>query len=123
MFKHTIADDALKVIKTLSYTEGEDSNNWRVVIAKMEKHCIGEVNEIYVRYCFNKREKFLTDELKALAKTSNFFDCLRDNLIRDSIVFGIKDEQATKKLLGIRDLTLNQCIVFHHHHHHHFMPV
>ena len=43
MFKHTISDDTLKVIKTFSYTEGEDLNNWRVV---MEKHCIGEVNEI-----------------------------------------------------------------------------
>ena len=34
MFKRTISNDALKVIKTLSYTEGEDSNNWRVVIVK-----------------------------------------------------------------------------------------
>lgn len=41
MFKHTIGDDALKVIKTLfSHTEAEDSNNWRVVMDKMEKHCI-----------------------------------------------------------------------------------
>ena len=50
MFKHTSGNDALKVIKTISYTEGEDSNNLRVVMAKMEKHCIGEVNEIYERY-------------------------------------------------------------------------
>ena len=49
LFKHTIGDEALKVIKTFSYTEGEDSNNWRVVMAKMEKHCIGELNEIYER--------------------------------------------------------------------------
>ena len=34
MFKRTISTDALKVIKTLSYTESEDSNNWRVVIVK-----------------------------------------------------------------------------------------
>ena len=40
----------------------------------------------------------------------NFCDCLRDNLIRDRIVLGIKDEQTTKKLLRIRDLTLNRCI-------------
>ena len=38
MFKHTIGDDALKVIKTFSYTEGEDSVNWRVVMDKMEKY-------------------------------------------------------------------------------------
>ena len=117
MFKHTIGDDALKLIKTFSYTEGEDSNNWRVVMAKMEKYCIGEVNEIYERYCFNKRDKLPTEsvdcfvaELKTLAKTCNFCDCLRDSLIRDRIVLGIKDEQTTKKLLRIRDLTLNRCI-------------
>ena len=62
MFKHTISDDALKVIKTFSYTEGEDSNNWLVVMAKMEKYCfcIAEVNEIYERYCFTKRDKLPT---------------------------------------------------------------
>ena len=114
MFEHTIGDDALKVIKTFSYTEGEDSNNWLVVMDKMEKYCIGEVNEIYERYCLNKRGKLPTEsvdcfvaELKTLAKTCNFCDCLRDSLIRDRIVLGIKDEQTTKKLLRTRDLTLN----------------
>ena len=79
MFKHTIGDEALKVIKTFSYTEDEDSNDWRVVMAKMEKHCIGKVNEIYELYCFNKRDKLPTEsvdcfvaELKTLAKTCNF---------------------------------------------------
>ena len=117
MFKHTIGDEALKVIKMFSYTEDEDLNDWCVVMTKMEKHCIGEVNEIYERYCFNKRDKLPAEsvdcfvaELKTLAKTSNFCECLRDSLIRDRIVLGIKDEQTTKKLLRIRDLTLNRCI-------------
>ena len=51
MFKYTIGDDVLKVIKTFSYPKDEDSNNWCVVMVKMEKHCIGEVNEINERYC------------------------------------------------------------------------
>ena len=49
-------------------------------------------------------------ELRNLAKTCNFCDCLRDSLIRDRIVLGIKNEQTTKKLLRMRDLTLNRCI-------------
>ena len=117
MFKHAIGDDGLKVIKTFAYSETENANDWRVVMAKMEKHCIGEVNEIYERYCFNKRDKLSTEtvdnfvaELKTLAKTCNFCDCLRDSLIRDRIVLGIKNEQTTKKLLRMRDLTLNKCI-------------
>ena len=118
MFKHTSGDDALKVIKTFTYTEEENQNDWPVVMGKMEKHCIGEVNEIYERYCFNKRDKLPTEsvdcfvaELKSLAKTCNFCNCLRDSLIRDRIVLGIKSEQTTKKLLRMSDLTLNrQCI-------------
>ena len=83
----------------------------------MEKHCIGEVNEIYERYCFNMRDKLPTEsvdsfvaELSNLAKTCNFCDCLRNSLIRIRIVLGIKNEQTTKKLLRMRDLTLNRCI-------------
>ena len=117
MFKHAIGDDGLKVIKTFSYATEENVNDWRVVMNKLEKHCIGEVNEIYERYCFNRRDKLPTEsvdnfvaELKTLAKTCNFCECLRDSLIRDRIVLGIKNEQTTKKLLRIRDLTLNKCI-------------
>ena len=88
MFKHTIGDDALKVIKTFNYAEWENSSDWRIVMAKMEKHCIGEVNEICERYCFNMRDKLPMEsvdsfvaELRNLAKTCNFCDCLRDSLI------------------------------------------
>ena len=70
---------------------------------------IGEVlywrgNEIYERFCFNKQDKFPTQSV------GNFCDCLQDSLICDHIVLGIKNEQTTKKLLRIRDLTLNWCI-------------
>ena len=34
MFKHTIGDDALKVIKTFNYAEGENSSDRRVVTEK-----------------------------------------------------------------------------------------
>ncbi|KAL9954928.1 hypothetical protein ACROYT_G042516 [Oculina patagonica] len=113
MFKHTIGDDALKLIKTFTYAETENRNDLRVVMGKVEKHCIGEVNEIYERYCFNKRDKIPTesvDSFVAELKTCNFCDCLRESLIRDRIVLGIKNEQTTKKLLRVRDLTLNRCI-------------
>ena len=76
MFKHAIGDDGLEVIKT----EGENANEWRVVMGKMERHFNGELNDIYERYCFNKREKLPTEtvdnfvsELKTLAKTYNCF--------------------------------------------------
>ncbi len=83
MFKHAIGDDGLKVIKTFSYATEENANDWRVVMSSLEKQCTGEVNEIYKRYCFNRREKPPTEsvdnfvaELKPLAKTCNFCECL-----------------------------------------------
>ena len=92
MFKQAIGDDGLTVIKTFSYSEEENANDWLVVMGRMERHCIGEVNEIYERL-FHKREKLPTEtvdnfvaELKTLAKTCNFCNCLRDSLIRDRIV-------------------------------------
>ena len=104
MFKQAIGDDGLKVIKSFTYSKGENTNNWLVVMGNMEKHCIGEVNKIYERHCFNKKDKLPTEtidnfvaELKTLAKTCNFCNCLRDSLIRDRIVLGIKDEPTTKK--------------------------
>ena len=47
---------------------------------------------------------------KFYPKTCNFCDYLRDSLIRDRIVLGIKNELTTKKLLRMRDLNLNRCI-------------
>ena len=45
--------------------------------------------------------EYFVAELKTLAKKCNFCDCLCDSLIRDRIVFGIKDRQTTEKLLRI----------------------
>ena len=48
-------------------------------MGKMEKHCIGEVNEIYERYCFNMQDKLPTEsidrfvaELRNLSKNVTF---------------------------------------------------
>ena len=117
MLKHAIGDEGLKIIKTFTYAVGENQNDSRVVMDKIEKHCIGDVNKIYERYYFNKRDKIpmeavdsFDSELKTLEKTCNFCDCLCDSLIHDHIVLSIKNEQTTMELLRIRDLTLNRCI-------------
>ena len=63
MFKHTIGDDPLKVIKTDIYAEGKNSNDLHIVMGKMEKHWVGEVSEIYERYRFNMRDKLPTESV------------------------------------------------------------
>ena len=80
--------------------DGEDGEDGEAVLAKSTRFMKGIVS----------MDNTFVVELKTLAKTCNFCDCLRDSLIRDCIVLGIGNEQTTKKLLRIRDLTLNKCI-------------
>ena len=35
MFKHVIGDDGLKVIKSFTYSKGENGNDWRFVMGKI----------------------------------------------------------------------------------------
>lgn len=82
----------------------------------MERHCIGQTNVIYERYCFNNRnqedgesfDEYLTS-LKVLAKTCNF-GSLKDKLIRDRMVCGICDMGTRKKLPQEAGLTLQKCV-------------
>ena len=53
--------------------------------------------------------------LKSLAKTCNFRQ-LQDDLLRDRIVIGIKDNTTRKKLLNMPKFTLKECIEMCHTH-------
>ena len=48
--------------------------------------------------------------LRILAQTCNFCACLRDTLLRDRIVLGIRSARTRKRLLEERNLTLKKCI-------------
>ena len=73
-------------------------------------------NETYERYIFNSRkqlpgeaiEQFVTD-LKLKAQTCQF-DILRDNMIRDRIVLGVRSQPVRERLLREDDLDLGKAI-------------
>ena len=48
--------------------------------------------------------------LKSLQKTCNFCHCLKDSLLRDRIVFCVRDNGLRKRLLQERSLDLSRCI-------------
>ena len=122
-FLNCIGDEALKVYNTFTWVqnnEGADPlqiENIPNIQRKLEAYIKGEINETVERYIFNQRKQkegesldtFLTD-LKTLATTCNFCNCLKDSLLRDKLVSGIKCDLTRKKLLEKRDLTLNLAI-------------
>ena len=116
-----VGDDAIEIYNALPFEQEEDKQNMSKVLELMERHCIGQTNVIYERYCFNNRNQesgelfdcYLT-ALKALAKTCNF-GALTDELIRDRIVCGIRDVGTRKRLLQEAKLTM-RCVSFSRNH-------
>ena len=78
---------------------------------------MGQTNETFERNKFNTRGQMCEEAidayaaaLKILQKTCNFCDCLKDSLLRDRIVFGVRDNGVRKRLLQERSLDLSRCI-------------
>ena len=85
-----------------------------IILQKFEKYCVGETNETYERHCSNKRDENQNESayataLRTLAKACNFGQ-LENDLIRDRIVMGVRDESTRKKLLQVAKFTLSQSI-------------
>ena len=117
LFLHTIGPAGLEIYNSFVFASEEQSNDLSTIIAAFQDYAIGEKNETYERYLFNKRrqeqgenfETFLAS-LRSLAKSCNFCQCMADSLLRDKIVLGINDSQTRKRLLQERKLTLSGCI-------------
>ena len=111
-----IGSDALDVYDAFVFETPEQGKDIDIVLEKFEQYCIGETNETYERYRFNKCDQkqhetidaYVTS-LRTLAKTCNFGQ-LENDLIRDRIVMGIRDNTTRKKLLQVAKLSLSQCI-------------
>ena len=106
-------------INAFQFTASEDSNKVDTVIVKFDEYFTGDVNETYERFKFNQRNQeagenfdaYLT-ALRNMTDTCNFCTCptMKDSLIRDHIVLGIRKEDARKRLLQERKLDLKKCI-------------
>ena len=101
----------LRAVQLLRLTQTIHTSTWDI-----KRYCVGQRNETFERFNFNMRvqqegetvDAYVT-ALKALAKTCNFGQ-LQDDLLRDRIVIGIKDNATRKKLLNMPRLTLKKCI-------------
>ena len=117
LFLHCTGVDALKIFSGFQFDTPEDRNNLSKIIEKFDQYTIGELNETFERYNFNSRNQEENESidanvtaLRTLAKTCNFCDCMRDSILRDRIVLGVRDKHTRKRLLQERKLDLKKCI-------------
>ena len=83
---------------------------------KFEQFCVGEANEIYETFLFNKRNQeegetrdAYVSSLRKLAKTCSF-KANEERMLRDRIDLGVRDDTVRQKPLEDRELTLASCI-------------
>ena len=92
--------------EVLEFSASKNLNKVSTIIQKFDEYFARDVNETYERYKFNQRQQSERESfdtylivLKILRKSCNFCICLSNSLLRDRIVFGIRDDHARKRLL------------------------
>ena len=113
---HLIGPDAVEIFNTFEFAEPGDKAKLAPVLEKFEQYCNPRKNVIFERHVFNTRcqgssetvDTYVTD-LRMKARSCEFGE-LKDSLIRDRIVCGIKSDTVRSRLLRDCDLTLQKAI-------------
>ncbi|KAL5021720.1 hypothetical protein ScPMuIL_000875 [Solemya velum] len=112
---YTQFDEALKVYNGFHFDK--DTPTVAQITAKFDEFAVRQINVTYERFLFNERqqeggetfENFYSS-VRNLSKTCDFCEQCRDSMIRDKIVFGIRDSNTQTELLKVRDLILIKCV-------------
>ena len=111
-----IGSDVLEIHNGLPFQSEEEKQDISKVLELWNTHCIGQTNVIYERYKFNNRSQephesvdAYATALRALAVTCEF-GVLKEEMARDLIVCGIRDNPTRRKLLQEPNLSLKKCL-------------
>ena len=98
-----IGEEARKVFATFTWTTADDRGKIAPVLQKFEEYCQPCKNVPFERYCFNRRvqepgetyDQYRTALLLLkLAAGCEFDKITADEILRDRLVFGIKDNRV-----------------------------
>ena len=113
-----MGNEARRIFDTFEWENPEDQNNIEAVLQMFEKHIAPLANIPFERFSFNIRnqepgesfEKYVT-QLRLLARNCEFENINSDEILRDRILFGMKDVVVRKKLLMKPKLTLQDVLL------------
>ena len=113
---HTAGPEAKYVHETFTYTGDEQRNDIETLLLKFRTYCEPRKNIVFERYQFWNRNQnasepidlWVTDLRSKAAKCE--FGTFESDMIRDKVVFGVRDERIKEKLLREADLTLNKAL-------------
>ena len=112
-----IGEDGVKAYDTFTWEEDENKDNIDHVIHKFNVYCEPRTQVIYERYRFNNRNQepgesastYLT-ELRTIARNCEHESITPDQILRDRLVLGIRDDKVRERLLRSSELTLKKTV-------------
>jgi len=113
---NVIGSEAVDMYDSFDWDSPDDADNIDIVLQKFDERLMPERNETYDSYIFFHRVQEPSETIEqyvvALQKKSEYcnFGALRERLIRDQFVPGIRDKKMQEKLLGKKNLTLAKAI-------------
>ena len=108
---HTAGPEAMEISETFTWAADEDKTDYKMWVAKFDNYCEPRKNVVFERYQFWSRNQMDDEtcdtwvtELRKMAKRCEFVE--EETMLRDKVVFGIKDIALKERLLREPQLTL-----------------
>ena len=110
-----IGEEAREVFSTFKFTTAGNEAKIKPVLDKFEAYCQPRKNIPFERYRFNRRMQEAGESydqystaLRKIAAGCEFTDITPDEILRDRLVFGIRDNKVRERLLRESALTLDK---------------
>lgn len=111
----TIAQ-GIQLYNTFEFAEDGDKNNLNNVLEQFDAYCSPKKNEVYERHVFRCRvqqqdesfDSYVTD-LRLKVQSCNYGD-MQSSILRDQIVFGIRNKKVRERLLREDSLKLEDAL-------------
>ena len=112
-----IGKEANKVFRTFVWSEEGDARKIELVLKQFEDYCVPRQNVTYERFRLFTRDQAPTEtvdqymmELRRIAANCDLESITPDQILRDRLVTGIRDEKVRERLLRDNKLTLEKAL-------------
>ncbi len=109
-------EEAIEVFNTFTFEKEEDKWIFKTVESKFEEYCNPRKNVVFERFMYWKSiqedetiDQYVT-KLRKLIKNCEYPQQINDEMLRDKLVFGVKDVRMKERLLRESDLSLETAL-------------
>ena len=114
---HSIGTEGVRIYNGMKFDDAADMQICSKILEKFDSHFLGQCQEFFERFKFNRRnqedgepiEQYIST-LRTMSKTCGLCSCMKDKLLMDRLLMGVRDDKMREKMMATHDLTLTKAI-------------